>query len=82
MSSPNRVGERPHRRKKQSEVVDSLISRRRSRFSKQMDRHAGSTRRAVIIWAVCLTFIGIGVAGLAAAALYVVSGVQLQERRM
>jgi hypothetical protein len=53
--------EQPRRRKRQSDVTDSLISRRRSRLSKKLDRYMSESQRKTMLSALIAAGIGVGV---------------------
>jgi hypothetical protein len=73
-SGPRAARRLKPRSKRPTEVVASLISRRRSKFSKRVDRIIAGSRRHMIFYAVCAVLLGVGLMG-AMVAFFYVSGV-------
>jgi hypothetical protein len=59
-SSGPRASNRITRRKRTADVVDSLISHRRSKFGKRVDRFVAHSRRHVVFYGACALLLGIG----------------------
>lgn len=67
--APRRTG-----RKKQTDIVDSLISRRKSNFAKRMDRLFGEGRGRTLLGLAVAVLIGVGLIGIIMSVVILSSG--------